>query len=129
MIDSVTITRDYPLFSAMPQSSPLHLPANAGSSGNAGAVPGHSTAIILDEANSYFENAASARKSVLDLIGKAPPDERIALYVIVRRRGLILLQDYTTDRDALRRSLAGHTPSGSGDPQSLIPPLQPWKNI
>jgi VWFA-related protein len=98
------------------RSGLLHPAAETGTGGEAPAV-GHSTAIILDEVNSYFEDAAQARKSVLDLMAKAPVDERIALYAIVRHQGLLLLQDYTTDRDALRHSVANHRPTGmrSGD--------------
>jgi VWFA-related protein len=76
------------------------------------APVGHSTAIIVDEVNAYFEDAYQARKSVTDVMAKIPADERIALYAIVRRQGLLLLQDYTTDRDALRHALANHRATG-----------------
>jgi VWFA-related protein len=49
---------------------------------------------------------------VLDVMAKVPADERIALYAIVRYQGLLLLRDYTTDRDALRHALANHWPTG-----------------
>jgi VWFA-related protein len=75
-------------------------------------VAGHSTAIILDEVNSYFEDAYQARKSVVDVMAKLPADERIALYAIVRHQGLVLFADYTTDRDALRHALANHQATG-----------------
>ena len=41
---------------------------------------------------------------------KFQPDERIALYVIVRKQGLILLQDYTTDREQILKRLRDHSP-------------------
>lgn len=75
-------------------------------------VVGHSTAIIVDEVNSYFEDAYQARKRVLDVMAKVPADERIALYAIVRHQGLVLFADYTTDRDALRQALANHRATG-----------------
>ncbi|HEY4085347.1 MAG TPA: VWA domain-containing protein [Bryobacteraceae bacterium] len=87
--------------------TPLHPAPETGAGGETTAA-GHSTAIILDEVNSYFEDAYQAQKSVLDLMAKTPPDERIAIYAIVRHQGLLLLQDYTTYRDALRRVLTTH---------------------
>ncbi len=91
--------------------TPLHPAPEAGAGGEAAAV-GHSTAIIVDEVNSYFEDAYQARKNVLDVMAKIPADERIALYAIVRHQGLVLFADYTTDRDALRRALANHRAGG-----------------
>jgi VWFA-related protein len=91
--------------------APLH-PASAAGEGGEAVVVGHSTAIILDEVNSYFEDAYQARQSVRDVMAKIPADERIALYAIVRHQGLVLFADYTTDRDALRRALANHRSTG-----------------
>jgi len=39
------------------------------------------------------------------LLDKAPVDESIALYVLVNNQGLTVLQDYTTDRQALLKVL------------------------
>ena len=112
VLDGFSVIHEYPPLSATPgASSPLRLPTNAADQSGAPRA-GHSTAIILDEVNTYFEDAAVARKNVVNLMGKVPPDERIALYVIVRKQGLLLLQDYTTDRDQLKRSLAKHFPQG-----------------
>ena len=91
--------------------APPHLAAGTDAGGAAPAV-GHSTAIIVDEVNSYFEDAYQARKSVTDVMAKIPADERIALYAIVRHQGLVLFADYTTDRDALRHALANHRAGG-----------------
>jgi VWFA-related protein len=91
--------------------TPLHPAPEIGAAGDAAAV-GHSTAIILDEVNSYFEDAYQARKSVTDVMAKLPADERIALYAIVRHQGLVLFADYTADRDALRHALANHRSGG-----------------
>ncbi|HVW11410.1 MAG TPA: VWA domain-containing protein [Bryobacteraceae bacterium] len=108
-ISGFSTATDFKPISGLP--TPLH-PPEAGSAGGGPSVVGHSTAIILDEVNSYFEDAAQARKNVLDVMAKVPADERIALYAIVRHQGLLLLQDYTTDRDTLRHALEKHQPSG-----------------
>lgn len=109
-ISGFSTAPDFKPISGLP-ANPLH-PPDPGTAGRPAPVGGHSTAIILDEVNSYFEDAAQARKNVLDLMAKVPADERIALYAIVRRQGLLLLQDYTTDRDALRHALEKHRPTG-----------------
>ncbi|HVY93472.1 MAG TPA: VWA domain-containing protein [Bryobacteraceae bacterium] len=109
-ISGFSTAPDFKPISGLP-ATPLHLP-EPGHVGGRVTVVGHSTAIILDEVNSYFEDAAQARKNVLDVMAKVPADERIALYAIVRRQGLLLLQDYTTDRDALRHALQAHQPTG-----------------
>src|SRR5690242_2377765 len=62
--------------------TPLH-PAAEGDAGGGAVAVGHSTAIIVDEVNSYFEDAYQARKAVTDVMAKIPADERIALYAIV----------------------------------------------
>lgn len=67
-------------------------------------------AIILDQVNAYFEDASYARQQVLNVLRQLPKDEYVALYTIVRDRGLVLLQDYTTDRDLLTRSIQSNTP-------------------
>jgi VWFA-related protein len=116
-IDSITTNPDYPLISAQPGQ--LHLPTPGASGANttqaapqvAAQKTSHSSAIIMDEANSWFPDAAQARENVKKVLDKLPPDERIALYVIVRRKGLVLLQDYTTDRAQLKASLAKHFPT------------------
>ncbi|HVW11168.1 MAG TPA: VWA domain-containing protein, partial [Bryobacteraceae bacterium] len=108
-ITSFSMANTFQPISGMP--TPLHPSFSAGANTAVPAV-GHSTAIILDEVNSYFEDDVQARQSVRDVTAKIPADERIALYAIVRHRGLLLLQDYTTDRDALRHALEKHRPTG-----------------
>jgi len=124
VIDGFEVAQDQPLISAMP-ASPLR-PATG--SGSDAPKTGHSTAIILDEVNSFFEDAARTRGYAVDLMNKTKIDERIALYVIVRFRGLVLLHDYTTDREALKRSLASHFPTGmmSGGNFRADQPLPPY---
>jgi VWFA-related protein len=123
VIDGFEVNSTQPPLTALP-AAPLR-PAMS-----AAATTGHSTAIILDEVNSFFEDAFQARGYVVDLMGKLPPDERIALYAIVRFKGLVLIQDYTTDRDALRGNLTKHTPTlmrpgGGGDQPSPPYPHKP----
>jgi VWFA-related protein len=72
----------------------------------------HSTVLVLDQINAYMEDAAYARGQVLSLMKKVPADERIALYVMSRNEGLLLLEDYTTDRDRILRSLGKYIPRG-----------------
>ena len=72
----------------------------------------HSSVIVLDQVNAFLEDAAYARNQAISLMQKLPADERVALYVIVRKEGLALLQDYTTDRALLTRSLTNYAPRG-----------------
>jgi VWFA-related protein len=67
----------------------------------------HSTAILLDASKGGSVSFQWARQAVIAALKKIPPDERIALYVIALRQGLVLLQDYTTNRDLLLRRLSG----------------------
>ncbi len=114
VIDGFEITQDQPLISAMP-ATPLHMAPGVAPNGRADAArTGHSTAIILDEANSWFADAVQARQNVVDLMGKLPSDERIAVYIIVRKKGLVLVQDYSTDRDSVKRNLAKQYPTKLG---------------
>lgn len=90
------------------------LPPNVFSNRNQGPpnLPGHSTVIVLDQVNAFFEDAGYARKSVMDLMAKVPQDERIALYVMARKQGLIVIQDYTTDHELLLSNLSKYIPRG-----------------
>jgi VWFA-related protein len=101
---------------AAPPAAPMtrELPPNMFSNRNPGPpnVPAHSTVIVLDQVNAFLEDAAYARDQAMSLMKKLPPDERIALYVIARKEGLALLQDYTTDRALLTRSLKNYAPRG-----------------
>jgi VWFA-related protein len=113
VIDGFEVIQSQPPISAMP-ATPLHMAAEVANAANGNAAPksGHNTAIILDEVNSFFEDAARARQDIVNLMAKLPTDERIALYVMVRRKGLALVQDYTTDREAIKSNLAKLYPTG-----------------
>ncbi len=75
--------------------------------------------IVLDQLNiahdsgrTPFQTAADAQLQVTSLMSKIRPDERIALYVAAKDLGLVLLQDYTTDRDLLLERLKSYLPRG-----------------
>ncbi len=106
---------------ATPPSQPL--PPHVFSNRNPAPpiVNGHSTVLILDQINTYIEDATYARAQVVSLMKKVPVDERIAIYAISRKEGLVLIHDYTTDRDALLQSLGKYVPHG----QTLAPPPPP----
>jgi VWFA-related protein len=90
------------------------LPPNTFS--NKVAIPGsasmHATVILLDTINDYFDNYARSRAQVVSLIGRLRRDERVAIYVLNHYQGLLILQDYTTDRDLLIRNLNAYIPGG-----------------
>lgn len=70
----------------------------------------HSTIILLDGINGWFDNFATARKAVIGMLNSAPRDERIALYVISKNEGLLILQDYTLDRELLLKAITEYIP-------------------
>jgi VWFA-related protein len=103
-----------PAVAAPSPSSAPSLPSHVFSNRNPAPpdISAHSTVLVLDQINAYLEDAAYARGQVLSLMKKVPADERIALYVISRNEGLLLLQDYTTDRERILRSLGKYPPRG-----------------
>ena len=91
-------------------------------------LPGHSTVIVLDQLNvvhdpqrTPFQTAADAQLQVKSLMSKLSPDERIALYVTAKDLGLVLLQDYTTDREMLVQRLKSYIPRGMWTPPETHP--------
>ena len=98
--------------------TPTTLPAvpalKPGTFTNIGEPPppreGHSTVILLDGINGWFDNFTYARKGVLGMLSKAPADEKIALYVISKGEGLLMLQDYTLDRARLLEAMTKYIP-------------------
>ncbi len=93
-------------------------------------VASHSTVILLDGVNGWFENFTWSRKAVIGLMDKAPRDERIAVYAITGNQGLVVVQDYTSDRDLLIKSVSSYvapglhpSPAGGGSaPPKRAPP-------
>jgi VWFA-related protein len=74
--------------------------------------PVHSTIILLDAMNGWFENFVWARKGVIGLLDKLPPDERVAIYALVQGKGLAIVQGYTADHAMIRKNLVNYTPPG-----------------
>lgn len=108
------------------------LPPTVFSNRNPGPQPEaqHSTVILLDHVNGDIVNAAIEREGVLNLLKKVRPDERIALYVIGKLSGVILLQDYTTNRELLMKSMRDYVPAhlnapafpqAAGAPAPIVP--------
>ena len=71
---------------------------------------GHATIILLDAINGWFDNYALSRQAVIGMLDKIPTDEKIALYVISKGEGLVILQDYTTDHEQLLDAITKHIP-------------------
>lgn len=95
------------------------------------APQGHSTVILLDGINGWFDNYAYGRQGVIGMLNKVPADEKIALYVISKNEGLVTPQDYTLDRARLLDAITKYTPhamcqapSGSGEHgEGMIDPI------
>jgi len=130
-IDIFSVNRGEPApLAKLPASSVSSLPPNVFSNRKAGPpnVPGHSTVIVLDQLNvahdprrTPFETAADAQLQVTSLMSKVKPDEQIALYVTAKALGLVLLQDYTTDRTLLLTRLKNYIPRGMSTPPETHP--------
>ena len=132
-IDIFSVNRGQPETPVPPSSKPL--PSNVLSNRNLSnrnpgppSLPGHSTVIVLDQLNvahdpnrTPFQTAADAQLQVASLMSKVSPDERIALYVTARDLGLVLLQDYTTDRALLLHGLKNYIPRGMRFPPETHP--------
>lgn len=90
------------------------LPPNVFTNVGVAAKPpeGHSTIILLDCINGWFDTFGYARQGVLGLMTRIPADEKIAIYVIQNGDGLGILQDYTTDRARLTGAMAHFIPQG-----------------
>ncbi|HXB69678.1 MAG TPA: VWA domain-containing protein [Candidatus Acidoferrales bacterium] len=72
------------------------------------AAPGRVTAIVLDGNNTTFDDFAYARTQIIDLVGKLRPGDRMAIYVLYL--GLAIVQDYTSDRELLMKSITAYRP-------------------
>ena len=114
----------------LPASSLPALPPNVFSNRNVGPprLSGHSTVIVLDQLNvahdprrTPFQTTADGQLQVASLMSKLKPDEQIALYVTARQLGLVLLQDYTTDRSLLLTRLKNYIPRGMRFPPETHP--------
>src|SRR5206468_2260855 len=76
----------------------------------------HSTVILLDAINNYWDDFAAARLRMLKMVDKLHKDERIAVYAATTRpAGIVVVQDFTSDRALLLRSIQKYRP----------PPIEP----
>jgi VWFA-related protein len=64
------------------------------------------TVILLDASNGVSLPFQWARQAVMGVLKKLPADERIAVYVVAKHQGLMLLQDYTTDHALILKRLS-----------------------
>jgi len=80
---------------------------------NRNATPppaGHSSIILVDHTNGGIDGLRWSQQEAPELLKKGRRDERIALYAISRPAGLVLVQDYTTDRELLLKSMHEYLP-------------------
>jgi VWFA-related protein len=100
--------------SAVSSTPRPRLPPNTFTNAHVATPPadGHSTILLMDGVNGWFDTFAHGIQGVEGLMAKLPPDERIAVYVVANDLGLIVLQDYTTDRQRLKEEIASFIPRG-----------------
>ncbi len=98
-------------------STAIALPPNVFSNHSAiSQRPPHSTVILLDAINNYWDDFASARVRLLATLSKLTKSEHIAVYMATTQpAGITVIQDFTTDRDVLTGSLQKFRP----------PPIKP----
>ena len=94
---------------------PARPPLPAGFFTNTGESPvappdQHSTIILIDGVNGWFESFVWGAKGVQGLMNKLPAGERVALYVLTKYDGLLQLVDYTTDHELVRKAMSTFIP-------------------
>ena len=95
---------------------PVRPPPPPGVFSNSAPLSGsseHVTVILLDGILAHFDEFAQARRNVIDLMAKLPGTERIAIYAaykpsIYAPPVLTVVQDFTSDRDLLRKSITAY---------------------
>ncbi len=118
-----TIFREYGVGSApvdrsaepSPTAAPagLALPPNTFTNLGVPKPPeGHSTVLLLDAVNGLLDSYGLMVKGVADMLGRIPADEKVAVYVIVKQMGLVMLQDYTTDHARILTAVEHFIPQG-----------------
>ncbi len=90
------------------------------------AEAGRVIALVLDGNNTTFDDFASARLRIIDLVGKLKSGDRVAIYVL--HLGLKILQDYTSDHERLLRSITAYSPPAL-TPRAPITQRPPRSNI
>jgi VWFA-related protein len=107
--------REIALFSAeaeaaTPPVRPPSLPPNVYSNRFGGnASRGRVTAILIDGSNTGWSAQSYARQRAIEAVDRMVPGESIALYAM--NPNLNILQDYTTDRQLLRKALESYWPT------------------
>ena len=70
-------------------------------------APSHTTVILLDAVNGYFDTFASSRDQAIRKLGRIKPDERVAIYTVTQFSGLVMLQDYISSMTVNWMSFVG----------------------
>jgi VWFA-related protein len=71
----------------------------------------HSTVILMDGINNYWDDFAAARMRLISMLGKLRKEERIAIYAaLTKPAGIAIIQDFTTDRTQLLRTIQAYRP-------------------
>jgi VWFA-related protein len=97
-----------PSFPPAASTAPAALPPNTFTNRLEQLAAGSSsvTAILFDGLNTPMARQSYARQQVLNFLQKVPPGDKISLYTL--GRGLSVLQDFTSDPEALVRALDGY---------------------
>jgi len=86
-------------------------PAKVFSNRGPAAPPRHCTVILFDGINNYWDDFTAARLRLLSALNKIVTEERIAVYATLPRPpGIVLIQDFTTDRARLRQTIDAYRP-------------------
>ena len=73
--------------------------------------PPHSTVILLDGINNYWDDFSVARLRLLKMLDKLRKEERIAIYTATTQpASIVVVQDFTSDRARLLRSIQAYWP-------------------
>ena len=67
--------------------------------------------LLLDTLNSTLPNQATMRDAMIKLLEKLPPGQPIAIYLLGNK--LVLVQDFTSDNEQLKKAIAGVKRQGS----------------
>ena len=88
----------------------------------------HGTVILIDGVNNYWDDFAGARLRLLAMLDKLRREERIAVYAATSKPAAVaIIQDFTTDRQRLRRTLERYHPPAMPAADSILgrPDLPP----
>lgn len=81
------------------------------------------TVILLDGINNYWDDVAASRLQLLKTVDRLGPSDRIAIYVATTQpAGIRIIQDFTADRERLRRTIQAYRPDAIPPAPGLGPP-------